>query len=83
MVAGNLLQFIGLLSEFGEGDFYQLVPNTLRHPIISFDLYLFGVCRGLQCAAVVLGVHHGHVGAAVIQHLLDAVHAAALATCAD
>lgn len=36
---------------------------------------------GLQ--TVVLGVHHGHVGAAVVQHLLHAVHAAALAACAD
>lgn len=36
---------------------------------------------GLQ--TVVLGVHHGHVRAAVVQHLLHAVHAAALAACAD
>lgn len=36
-----------------------------------------------QGAAVVLGVHHGHIGAAVVQHLLHAVHTAALAACAD
>lgn len=34
---------------------------------------------GIQGAVVVLVVHHGHVGAAVVQHLLHAVHAAALA----
>lgn len=39
--------------------------------------------RGLQGAAVVLRVHHGHVGAAVVQHLLHAVDAAALAARAD
>lgn len=39
--------------------------------------------RGVQGAAVVLGVHHGHVGAAVVQHLLHAVYAAALAARAD
>lgn len=39
--------------------------------------------RGVQGAAVVLGVHHGHVGAAVLQHLLHAVYTAALAACAD
>lgn len=38
---------------------------------------------GFQGAAVVLGVHHGHVRAAVVQHLLNAVHAAALAAGAD
>lgn len=51
-------------------------------PTFTPDLYLFGVRGGVQGAAVVLGVHHGHVGAAVI-HLLHAVHAAALAACAD
>lgn len=67
----------------GFENFSFLVPNTHTHPLFSLDLYLFGVCRGLQRAAVVLGVHHGHVGAAVVQHLLDAVDAAALATGAD
>lgn len=45
--------------------------------------YLLGVRGGLQGAAVVLGVHHGHVRAAVVQHLLNAVHAAALTAGAD
>lgn len=46
-------------------------------------IYLLGVRGRFQGAAIVLGVHHGHVRAAVVQHLLHAVHAAALAACAD
>lgn len=53
------------------------------HSVFTPELYLLGVRRGFQGAAVVLGVHHGHVGTAVVQHLLHAVHAAALAACAD
>lgn len=48
-----------------------------------YDLYLLCVWGGFQGAAVVLWVHHGHLGAAVVQHLLHAVDAAALAACAD
>lgn len=58
-------------------------PPPSHQPCFTLDIYLFGVRGGLQGAAVVLGVHHGHVGAAVIQHLLHAVYAAALAACAD
>ena len=49
----------------------------------SPDIYLLGVRGGVQGAAVVLRVHHGHVRAAVVQHLLHAVDAAALAARAD
>lgn len=52
------------------------------HPFTP-DLYLLGVWGGVQGAAVVLGVHHGHVRAAVVQYLLHAVHTAALAARAD
>lgn len=55
----------------------------LDPPAFTPDLYLLCVRGGVQGAAVVLGVHHGHVGAAVIQHLLHAVHTAALAARAD
>lgn len=54
-----------------------------HHSTITLELYLLGVWGGFQGAAVVLGVHHGHVRAAVIQHLLHAVHTAALAARAD
>lgn len=56
-------------------------PSPSCCPALTLELYLLGVGGGLQ--TVVLGVHHGHVGAAVVQHLLHAVHAAALAACAD
>lgn len=58
-------------------------PPPSYHPTLTHDLYLLGVWGGVQGAAVVLWVHHGHVGAAVIRHLLYAVHAAALAARAD
>lgn len=51
-----------------------------RHAAV---IYLLGVRGRFQGAAEVRGVHHGHVRAAVVQHLLHAVHAAALAACAD
>lgn len=51
-------------------------------PKFILVVYLLGVRGRFQGAAIVLGVHHGHVRAAVV-HLLHAVHAAALAACAD
>lgn len=54
-----------------------------HHPVFTLNFYLLGVWGGVQGAAVVLGMHHGHIRATVIQHLLHAVHAAALATRAD
>lgn len=58
-------------------------PAQLRRPRLLLVIYLLGVRGRFQGAAIVLGVHHGHVRAAVVQHLLHAVHAAALAACAD
>ena len=58
-------------------------PPPSHHPTLTPDLYLLCVRGGFQGAAVVLRVHHGHVGAAVFQHLLYAGHAAALAARAD
>lgn len=52
-------------------------------PDFLWVLHLLGVRRRVQVAAVVLRVHHGHVGAVVLQHLLHAVDAAALAAGAD
>lgn len=48
-----------------------------------FRRHLLGERGRVQVAAVVLRVHHGHVGAVVLQHLLHAVDAAALAAGAD
>lgn len=60
-----------------------LLLLLLDPPAFTPDLYLLCVRGGVQgAAAVFLGVHHGHVGAAVV-HLLHAVHAAALAARAD
>ncbi len=57
-------------------------PAFSHHPTLTLELYLFDVRGGFQGAAIVLGVHHGHVRAAVVD-LLHAVHTAALAACAD
>lgn len=58
-------------------------PPQLICPKSVLVIYLLGVRGRFQGAAIVLGVHHGHVRAAVVQHLRHAVHAAALAACAD
>lgn len=73
-----LTQLCQVQSDFKPAGLLPSTPSTSTP-----DIYLLGVRGGLQGAVVVRRVHHGHVGAAVVQHLLHAVDAAALAARAD